>query len=91
MSTGKLSPVLIEIVRNGVIAVTEETFADQTQTTRSEAMPASFLFADEVYKRWGARPFYLDAAAIRALVGYYHFGSASGRRWRQPFCQRCRR
>jgi hypothetical protein len=49
-----------------LITVTEDTFADQPATTRSEAMPASYVFADDVYKHWGARPFYLDASRIFA-------------------------
>jgi Beta protein len=48
-----------------LIVVTEETFADQPETARSEAMTASFLFADELTKHWGARPFYFDASNIR--------------------------
>jgi hypothetical protein len=47
-----------------LIVVTEETFADQPETVRSEAMSASLLFADEVFQHWGAREFYLDASAI---------------------------
>jgi len=48
-----------------LIAVTEETFADQPETSRSEVVSATFLFADEVFKHWGARPFYLDASEIQ--------------------------
>jgi hypothetical protein len=48
-----------------LIVVTEETFADRSETARSEAMTASFIFADELTKHWGARPFYLDASNIR--------------------------
>jgi hypothetical protein len=55
-----------------LIAVTEETFADQPETVRREAMSASFLFADEVFKHWGARPFYLDASAIPASATGVH-------------------
>jgi len=55
-----------------LITVTEETFADQSETARSEAMSASFPFADEIYKHWGARPFYLDASAIQPLAGGVH-------------------
>ncbi len=55
-----------------LIVVTEETFADQAETTRSEAMSASFLFAHELFKHWGARPFYLDASAIPALPKGIH-------------------
>jgi hypothetical protein len=47
-----------------LIAVTDDTFADQPETIRSEAIPASFLFADEISKHWGARPFYLDASEV---------------------------
>lgn len=48
-----------------IVCVTEETFADRPRTERSEGVPAPFLFADEIYKYWGARPFYLDASDIR--------------------------
>lgn len=55
-----------------LIIVTEDTFADQPETARSEAMSASFLFADELSKHWGARPFYLDASNIRCSDGEPH-------------------
>lgn len=58
-----LSPSIVKDVCP-LIAVTDDTFADQPETVRSPAMPASFLFADEVSKHWGARPFYLDASEI---------------------------
>jgi hypothetical protein len=55
-----------------LINVTEDTFTDQPETARSEVMPASFLFADEVYKHWGARPFFLDASAIQPSATGIH-------------------
>jgi hypothetical protein len=47
-----------------LIAVTDETFSDQPETVRTEAISAPFLFADEVAKHWGARPFYFDASEV---------------------------
>jgi hypothetical protein len=55
-----------------LITVTEDTFSDQPETTRSEAVPASVLFADDVFKHWGARPFYLDASEIPAPAKGVH-------------------
>lgn len=55
-----------------LIMVTEDTFADQSETVRSEMMPASFLFADDLSKHWGARPFYLDASRIPSSSGGVH-------------------
>src|SRR5712692_9478784 len=55
-----------------LIIVTEETFADQPESQRSEELAASFVFADEVYKHWGARSFYLDASSIEPSAKGIH-------------------
>src|ERR1700738_1212561 len=47
-----------------LIIVTEETFKDKPETITQEGEPASNIFADEVYKNWGARSFYLDASRV---------------------------
>jgi hypothetical protein len=47
-----------------LIIVTEETFKDKPETITQEAIPASFTFAEQVHRNWGARPFYLDASRI---------------------------
>src|SRR5262245_51622081 len=48
-----------------LIVVTDETFADQPETIMTEAISASFLFADEISKHWGERPFYFDSTEIQ--------------------------
>jgi hypothetical protein len=48
-----------------LIIVTDETFKDQPEKIDQEAVPASFLFADEIHKNWGARAFYLDASGVK--------------------------
>jgi hypothetical protein len=55
-----------------LITVTDETFADQAETARSEAVPASVVFTDEITKHWGARPFYLNASAIEPSADGIH-------------------
>jgi hypothetical protein len=55
-----------------VITVTDETFADQPETVRHEAVKASVSFADELMARWGARPFYLNASAIQPSARGVH-------------------
>jgi hypothetical protein len=55
-----------------LITVTEETFADQPETVRSDAVKASVAFADELTRHWGARPFYLDATAIQPSARGIH-------------------
>ena len=48
-----------------LLTVMEESFADQPETARSDAVKASVVFTDELMKHWGARPFYLNASAIQ--------------------------
>ncbi len=55
-----------------LITLTEETFKDQPETATSESIPASLLFADEIYKHWGSRPFFLNASMIQASAGGIH-------------------
>jgi Beta protein len=55
-----------------LIIVTPNTFADRKETARREAMPAPEIFADDVYKHWGARPFYLDASDVEPSARGIH-------------------
>jgi hypothetical protein len=55
-----------------LITVADETFADRPETVRSEAVKGSVLFADDLTKHWGARPFYLNASAIQTTTGDAH-------------------
>src|SRR6185436_20116134 len=47
-----------------LILLNEDGFKDKPEKVTQEAVSATDIFVDDIYKSWGSRPFYLDASRL---------------------------